>query len=100
VRLDRAVADPDWRNLFSDAKVQHVVSSCLDHYPLLIELHKDNWEKRGPRVFRYEVMWERMDSLSDEIKKEWCKLSDRGSLANFVHVLENMQSALRRWSKQ
>jgi hypothetical protein len=100
VRLDRVVANPEWSNLFSDAKVQHVVLSRSDHYPLLIELRKDKWNRRGPKLFRYDVMWEREDSLPEVIKREWCNLPNRGSLTTLVQVLENMQSTLRRWSKQ
>jgi hypothetical protein len=43
------VADAKWRDMFSDVKVQHIVSSHCDHCPLLVELCKDAWERNGPR---------------------------------------------------
>jgi hypothetical protein len=58
VRLDRAVADPAWKNFLIDTRVHHLVSSRSDHCPLLVDLRKDVWERRGSRLFRYEVMWD------------------------------------------
>jgi hypothetical protein len=93
------VADPGWRDLFADVVVQHVVSSRLDHCPILVELRKDCWDRKGSRLFRYEVMWERVDSLSLVIRNEWNNLSDMGSLGGLVRVLDNMQKTLSQWSK-
>jgi hypothetical protein len=45
-------------------------------------------------------MWELTESLSEEIRKEWCSKPDRGNLGNIVLAPREMQSALRRWSKQ
>jgi hypothetical protein len=67
---------------------------------MLVELRKDVWDRRGPRIFKYEIMWECVELLPDEIKKVWCASSDRESLGSLVQVLENMRLALRRWSKQ
>ena len=41
VRLDQAVADNSWRNLFRSTKVVHHVSSCSDHLPILLKCEKD-----------------------------------------------------------
>jgi endonuclease/exonuclease/phosphatase family metal-dependent hydrolase len=57
VHLDRAVADPAWRDAFDDASVRHLVSSQSDHCPILVELKKDSWEQKKTRIFRYEIMW-------------------------------------------
>jgi exonuclease III len=38
VWLDRAVVDPAWRDIFSDARVSHLISSRSDHCPVLVEL--------------------------------------------------------------
>lgn len=35
-RIDRAFANPDWDQLFSDHMLCLLSSSILDHYPLLI----------------------------------------------------------------
>jgi exonuclease III len=69
VRMDRAVADSNWRDLFADATLRHLVSPRSDHCPLLLEIRKEAWPSRGPRIFRYEIMWERLESLAQEIKE-------------------------------
>ena len=51
VRLDRAVAETRWRDLFNDATLHHLVSSRSDHCPLLLEIKKESWEKHKPRIF-------------------------------------------------
>lgn len=68
VRLDRVVADTNWRDIFGDAALHHLVSSCSDHCPLFLETRKENWERHKTRIFRYEIMWERLESLAHEIK--------------------------------
>ncbi|CAO2207064.1 unnamed protein product [Urochloa humidicola] len=76
VRLDHAVADTGWRDLFPDATVHHLVSSRSDHCPLFLEIRKENWERHKTRIFRYEIMWERLESLATEIKEAWCTAPD------------------------
>jgi endonuclease/exonuclease/phosphatase family metal-dependent hydrolase len=41
VRLDRAVADNSWRDIYSETEVVHLVSPCSDHSPLLVKLEKE-----------------------------------------------------------
>ena len=95
VRLDRAVACSTWRDLFGDAVLHHLVSSRSDHCPLFLEIRKENWERHKPRIFRYEIMWERLESLVVEIKKAWCTDSSREGLGGVVAALKRVQTALR-----
>jgi hypothetical protein len=94
------VANTAWRDLFDDAKVYHLISSRSDHCPVLIELRKDTWDQQVQRVFRYEIMWERVDTFSEEIKKVWCSSADRQNLGGVANVLRNMRQALRHWSRE
>jgi hypothetical protein len=100
VRLDRVVADPTWRDLFSNAKVHHLISSRSDHSPILVELCKDIWDRRGQNMFMYEVMWERVDCLSAEIRKQWCLVPRKENLRDIVKSLNTMQIGMLHWSKQ
>jgi hypothetical protein len=58
VRLDRAVASPEWSQVFLSVRVQHIVSTRSDHGPILIELNTEE-NRKAKRTFRYENMWER-----------------------------------------
>jgi hypothetical protein len=51
VCLDRAVADTNWRDLFAEATVHHLVSSRSDHCPLLVEIKREIWDRNRPRIF-------------------------------------------------
>jgi hypothetical protein len=95
VRLDRDVADPNWRDLFGNVKVLHLVSSRSDHCPILVEVVKEYWEHQNQRIFRYDIMWERLDSLAGEIKKAWCSQPSRECLGSIVVALKRVQQALR-----
>ncbi len=53
-RLDRAVANPEWNQLFNAAEVEVLANSVSDHHPLLITAsHSEdiNWKKY--HFFRY-----------------------------------------------
>lgn len=41
VRLDRVVAAPAWSARFNNATVQHLVSRCSDHNPILLKVYSD-----------------------------------------------------------
>jgi hypothetical protein len=100
VRLDRAVADAAWRDLFGDATLHHLVSSRSDHCPLLLEIRKESWERHKTRVFRYEIMWERLELMAHEIKEAWCTAPNREGLGGIAKALRRVQGALRVWSKR
>jgi endonuclease/exonuclease/phosphatase family metal-dependent hydrolase len=44
VRLDRVVADDEWRDIYSASSV-HLVSPCSDHAPILLSLEKEVRER-------------------------------------------------------
>jgi hypothetical protein len=72
-----AVADTNWRDLFGDATLHHLVSSRSDHCPLFLEIRKEYWARQKVRILRYEIMWERLESLAHEIKEAWCTAPNR-----------------------
>ena len=72
VRLDRAVACPQWSSIFPDCKVTHIISSRSDHCPLLIELMGAPRSGTFIKHLKYEVYWEREDVvLKDQIESCW-----------------------------
>ncbi|XP_073355550.1 uncharacterized protein [Aegilops tauschii subsp. strangulata] len=66
VRLDRAVATNDWRDVFAHGTVEHLVVSTSDHFPILLRCSQEEPVQRSGRRFRqYEVMWEREPVLPE-----------------------------------
>jgi hypothetical protein len=66
----------------------------------LLEVRKENWERHKVRIFRYEIMWERLESLAHEIKEVWCTAPSREGLGGVAAALKKVQAALRLWSKE
>ena len=51
-------------------------------------------------VFRYKIMWERLESLALEIKEAWCSAPNREGLGGIAKALVHVQRALRSWSNE
>jgi hypothetical protein len=97
VRLDRAVASLEWTQLFPSAWVQHIVSSRSDHCPILLELDK-GVSNKVCRIFRYEIMWEREESLHGEIAMAWESVGQVQTLRDVSHALTKVRTSLKQWS--
>ncbi|XP_073359597.1 uncharacterized protein [Aegilops tauschii subsp. strangulata] len=99
VRLDRACADENWRELFPAAQVLHLASSCSDHSPILVQLALVD-PRRTRASPRYEIMWERHPAQSDVVASRWRKSKPAGNLAAVRDALHEMMNGLRVWSKE
>lgn len=69
VRLDRAVANSSWSSLFEDATLDHLVSPCSDHCRILLRIAPTTQHRVVARILRYEIMWEREESLVEVVKE-------------------------------
>ncbi|XP_073360138.1 uncharacterized protein [Aegilops tauschii subsp. strangulata] len=81
VRLDRAVANNMWRDVFAHARVEHLVAPSSDHLPILLRCALEEMSQAtGRRCRQYEVMWERDPSLPEEINKSRSRLEELMSM--------------------
>jgi hypothetical protein len=71
VRLDRAVASPSWMSWFPAASLRHISCSRSDHCPIFLDIEDENKGKARQRIDSYEMMWEREESLYEEVKTAW-----------------------------
>ena len=99
-RLDRAVADNSWRDIFVDAHVIHKVSPCSDHCPIVLHCVKE--EETGPWPSRkcYEAMWERDPSLPERVESAWSEAGPKSHLGDIRKGLGKVMNSLQIWSKQ
>jgi hypothetical protein len=100
VRLDRAVASPSWSKIFPQATVQHLVSSRSDHCPILLSMAKKEYRRKTHCLSRYEIMWEREESLSEEIQVAWSNHAPGKNLAEINEKLAATMTVLQSWSKE
>ncbi|XP_073362462.1 uncharacterized protein [Aegilops tauschii subsp. strangulata] len=89
VRLDRAVADNQWHDLFPECKVSHLTSPCSNHCPIILRCVRETRVRTG-RTRRYEVMWEREPALSEIVEEAWKAAGANGHRGNI--------SAALRWT--
>ncbi|XP_010236428.1 uncharacterized protein LOC104584030 [Brachypodium distachyon] len=98
VRLDRLVVDSNWRDLFNQARVTHLVSPCSDHSPLLVDLLPTVQQvtRKGNR--QYELLWERSSEHTKIIANAWDGQS--GDDMDIMAQLNKVMEALYGWGKE
>jgi Ni,Fe-hydrogenase III large subunit len=80
--------------------VRHLVTSRLDHLPILLDMEHKNGLKHRGRILRYEIMWEREALLSEEIQNSLEASHPVQSLGDVAINLNLLMSSLRWWSKE
>ncbi|XP_018826172.2 uncharacterized protein LOC108995126, partial [Juglans regia] len=98
-RLDRAVANQEWRRGYSRVEVETLVAWSSDHLPILLSCYNDNTLKgRFERPFRYEMSWDQENECGDTVKEVWKEEKrKRGSLLSVQRCLKSCSQALRKW---
>ena len=97
-RLDRGIANMEWRTEFPRATMLHLGAVNSDHCPLLIDTNPVN--VRCPRPFRFKAMWAGDARCYGVIDKAW----KRNFVGNDCFILYRKQfflnSDLRKWNKE
>lgn len=99
VRLDRVVADNEWRDLFPNAQVTHLVSPCSDHCPISLNLCETEVRDTRKKCLMYEICWERDPALPELIQDAWIDAGDKSDLGDINRALSRVMSSLQSWSK-
>jgi hypothetical protein len=97
VRLDRALADDRWRDIFTDASVVHLVTPCSDHCPILIKLAQECPLPQGRKCKRYEIMWEREHALPEIVANAWHDAGPKSDLGDINMSLKKVMDVLHAW---
>ncbi|KAF7141896.1 hypothetical protein RHSIM_Rhsim06G0102000 [Rhododendron simsii] len=97
-RLDRVVANVEWRNLFPLAQVLHDILVGSDHCPLILNCCLPL--KRVLYSFKFESMWCTSEECGDVIASSW-NTNQRGSpQVAVVEKLKHCKEMLKPWSKR
>lgn len=99
VRLDRAVANNGWRDIFPSAQIVHLVSPCSDHCSVLLKLVSVENNQPRQKCLHYEILWERELDSAQVIKDSWSSSSEKSDLGDINRSLAKVMAALRSWSK-
>ncbi|KAL9689836.1 hypothetical protein QQ045_010227 [Rhodiola kirilowii] len=69
-RLDRAVANQKWRELFPQAVVKHGFSYTSDHLPIILYLEEEIRDRHS-RMPKFEPMWIRHEQFKETVSQAW-----------------------------
>ncbi|KAJ9554109.1 hypothetical protein OSB04_018154 [Centaurea solstitialis] len=93
-RLDRAVGNIQWLNLFPEYHVENLVSPISDHSP--IALHT---QMRSPspisKRFRFENKWLHEDTFDNFFLQSWTSPEN----SDFLHKLSKLAKDLHKWGR-
>ncbi|KAL9689564.1 hypothetical protein QQ045_009951 [Rhodiola kirilowii] len=93
-RLDRVIANNEWRQRYPTAEVWHEVSGCSDHSPLIIR-----WKERRKRLrlnlFRFEPMWLRHNEYGEIEWNKKCFGKVKGKIKELQGELSKIQDTER-----
>ncbi|RYR45945.1 hypothetical protein Ahy_A07g031714 [Arachis hypogaea] len=92
-RLDRGLANAEWRREFMNARVEVLPRVNSDHHPLLAILNPSIPENKD-KPFRFEIMWKTHPNFNEFVTGAWQK--ERPLPA----ALEELATKLKGWNSE
>ncbi|KAG6676484.1 hypothetical protein I3842_15G153700 [Carya illinoinensis] len=100
-RIDRALANKEWHELFSSATCTALAAIQSDHSPLSITLKNSvKVNRQEARCFRYEVAWDLKEDCKKVVEYSWKGTSLGLEGAKIVRQrLSDCQRSLSQWNQ-
>lgn len=98
-RLDRAMATPEWMNIFPQAKLFHLTSSVSDHSPLALCTMQKPRKKKVRKIFRFESIWIRDQRCEGVVKKAWEEGKRASTGSKLESCLGKCRASLEVWNR-
>lgn len=95
-RLDRALANDQWRLAYPKAGVQHLTANNSDHNPVLLRLWMENGNRARP--FRFEAMWTRAKDSRIVVKNAWQEKIVGSKQFTFSGKIKKTKKELKEWN--
>jgi len=89
-RLDRALANNLWFNLFPNAIVETLVAPASDHYPIHVTVAPIPRHYVSKRNFRYENAWHLEPGFTDLVTNSWQEHSPHNIIPKLFSCAEDM----------
>ena len=78
-RLDRAVANHEWLEMFPNVKIINGDPRHSDHRPIIIETGvEERMQRCGARSYRFEAAWVEEEECKEVVKKAWREAKEEG----------------------
>lgn len=96
-RLDRALVNEGWNEMFPGAVLEHLDYYKSDHRPIIMNLHEEiTQEAAGQAVLRFEARWLKEEKFCDVVKQAWQSTEGNMGLAE---KLAWVHKQLHAWDK-
>ncbi|XP_056690230.1 uncharacterized protein [Spinacia oleracea] len=96
-RIDRAIVDSHFYNLFPKSTVKYGIFSVSDHAPVIFDSNSEYIHSN--RLFRFNNMWTLDQDSHDIVKKEWRVRQEGSRFYRIRSKLYNIKLRLRDWAK-
>ncbi|XP_028798620.1 uncharacterized protein LOC114754051 [Neltuma alba] len=98
-RLDRAVANVEFREDFHNATVIHIEPVGSDHHMLLMDC--DFQHSRVPKMFRFEAFWAEYIDFLNVVRQGWKQTRGNGNKVEvLIDRLDECRKVLLKWSRE
>ncbi|XP_074265977.1 uncharacterized protein LOC141588432 [Silene latifolia] len=92
-RIDRAIGNEKWFELFPRAKLTHLVREWSDHAPIQLSLNRrTEHEVMGGKLFRFEHIWVGENGCEDAVQRAW----NEGT-GDLMETIVGCAEALQKW---
>ncbi|XP_042969115.1 uncharacterized protein LOC122301804 [Carya illinoinensis] len=101
-RLDRAVANPSWLEIFKERGVETLIARQSDHKPILLTLIENQpCIRNRKRLFRFEAKWSLDEEGGRVVEDAWERtLETKNLLIKVQRKLKACSGDLLRWNSQ
>lgn len=99
IRLDRGVANEDWRVKFQMSTITHLSTHASDHLPIMLQVQSFQQQRqRCGKAFKFEEAWLLANECEEVVKEAWGKYDD-GSyiLLSIKNKIQVCGLELSRW---
>ncbi|XP_059446454.1 uncharacterized protein LOC132178000 [Corylus avellana] len=101
-RLDRAVGNRGWCDMYKSARVLVMAARASDHNPIFVSFsNKQPWCTKGRRGFKFEASWIPDEECGAIINESWeGGETDGEAMKKVRRGLERCKSRLKWWSRK
>ena len=98
-RLDRALVNLDWSNLFPDTTLSSNTQTTSDHVPIVLNA---STTVPKPSIFRFNNHWLYVPSFPPIVAQNWESVNQHGnnSATSICLRLKRIRNAAKKWGKE
>lgn len=97
-KLDLAVANGSFLDLWSSVTLVALPRHCSDHHPLCLSLASGSPTHAKP--FRFQKMWTLHEHFMDLVRSTWSQPAPGDPISRMVFKLRRLKERLKIWNRE